>query len=42
MKHSCVSPSVEIKTKLVCSTWPHTRAYDLSVWHKSIYPTGLA
>ncbi|KHG03344.1 hypothetical protein F383_28091 [Gossypium arboreum] len=42
MKHGRVSPGVEIKTKSVCSTRPHTRACDLSVWHKSIYPTGLA
>ncbi|KHG19861.1 hypothetical protein F383_24708 [Gossypium arboreum] len=28
--------------KSVCSTRPHTRACDLAVLHKSVYPTGLA
>ncbi|KHG22430.1 hypothetical protein F383_26653 [Gossypium arboreum] len=40
MLHSRMSPGVEIKIKLVCSTRPHTWACDLAVWHKSIYPTG--
>ncbi|KHG14675.1 hypothetical protein F383_20382 [Gossypium arboreum] len=37
-----VSPGVDLETKLVCSTWPHTWVCDLAVWHKSVYPTGLA
>ncbi|KHG21875.1 hypothetical protein F383_27593 [Gossypium arboreum] len=37
-----VSSGVEIETKLVCSTLPHTRACDLAMWYKSVYPTGLA
>ncbi|KHF99975.1 hypothetical protein F383_17880 [Gossypium arboreum] len=37
-----VSPSVEININSVCSTWPHTRACDLAVWHQSVYPTSLA
>ncbi|KHG04324.1 hypothetical protein F383_29811 [Gossypium arboreum] len=37
----CV-PCIEIKIKSVCSTRFHTRACDLAVLHKSVYPTGLA
>ncbi|KHG22927.1 Glutathione S-transferase theta-1 [Gossypium arboreum] len=42
MLHGRVSPGVEIKIKSVCSTRPHTRACNLALWHKSIYPIGLA
>ncbi|KAA3466730.1 Threonine--tRNA ligase [Gossypium australe] len=41
MLHDHVSPDVEIEVKSVCSTWSHTQACDLTVLHKSIYPTGL-
>ncbi|KHG22612.1 Rhamnogalacturonan exolyase yesX [Gossypium arboreum] len=42
MLHSRVFPGVEIKIKSLYSTQPHTRACDLAVWHKSVYPIGLA
>ncbi|KHG08169.1 Protein stu1 [Gossypium arboreum] len=40
--HDRVSPGVKFETKSVRFTWPHTRACDLAVWHKSVYPIGLA
>ncbi|KHG22915.1 Sulfhydryl oxidase 2 -like protein [Gossypium arboreum] len=42
MLHGCVSPGVVIETKSVCSTRSHTRACDLAVLHKSVYPTVVA
>ncbi|KHG22537.1 hypothetical protein F383_29110 [Gossypium arboreum] len=42
MLHSCVSSGVVIKMKSVCSTRSHTRACDLAVLHKLVYPTGFA
>ncbi|KHG19087.1 hypothetical protein F383_24117 [Gossypium arboreum] len=41
MLHNRVSPGIEFENKSVCSTRPHTRACDLAVWHKSVYPTEL-
>ncbi|KHF97709.1 MutS [Gossypium arboreum] len=38
MLHSRVCPGVDIKMKLVCPTRSHTRACDLAVLHKSVYP----
>ncbi|KHG24915.1 hypothetical protein F383_31002 [Gossypium arboreum] len=40
--HSHVFPSFDFEINSVCSTRPHTRACDLAVWHKSVYPIGLA
>ncbi|KHG30276.1 hypothetical protein F383_11710 [Gossypium arboreum] len=42
MLHGRVSPSVEIELQSVCSTRSHTRACDLAVLHKLVYPTSLA
>ncbi|KHG18221.1 hypothetical protein F383_22005 [Gossypium arboreum] len=42
MLHGRVSPGVVIKMKSVCSTRSHTRACDLVVLHKSVYPIVLA
>ncbi|KHG17830.1 hypothetical protein F383_21741 [Gossypium arboreum] len=39
MLHDRVSPGDEIELKSVCSTWSHTRACDLAVLHKLVYPS---
>ncbi|KHG00331.1 hypothetical protein F383_18965 [Gossypium arboreum] len=31
-----------MELKSVCFTWPHTRACDLAMLQKSVYPTVLA
>ncbi|KHG28333.1 hypothetical protein F383_35339 [Gossypium arboreum] len=41
MVHGCMSPGVEIKMKSVYFTRPSTRACDLAMLHKLVYPTGL-
>ncbi|KHG20618.1 hypothetical protein F383_25108 [Gossypium arboreum] len=40
--HGSGSPRVDFKLKSVCSTRSHTRACDMAMLHKSVYPTALA
>ncbi|KHG05377.1 hypothetical protein F383_30341 [Gossypium arboreum] len=34
--------SINLEIKSVCSIQLRTRTCDLAMWHKSVYPTGLA